>query len=78
MYSKTAISNLRRVIQGCRQISSALMDLKKVSTAAIMRSRLSLVSRGGEETHPQIETVEGEMGQNRYVKMEPMQQSPIR
>ena len=33
---------------------------------------------GGGETHPQIETVEGEMGQNGYVKMEPMQQSPIR
>ncbi len=33
---------------------------------------------GGEETHPQIETVEGEIGQNRYAKKNPMQQSPIR
>ena len=35
MYSKTAISAFRRVFQGCRQISSALMVLKNVSTAAL-------------------------------------------
>ena len=35
MYSKMAISAFRRVSQGCRQISSALMVLKNVSTAAL-------------------------------------------
>ena len=34
MYSKMAISAARRVSQGCRQISSALMVLKKGSTTA--------------------------------------------
>ena len=35
MYSKIAISALRCVSGGCRQISSGLMVLKKVSTAAL-------------------------------------------
>jgi len=35
MYLKIAISALRRVSQGCRQISSALMVLKNVSTAVL-------------------------------------------
>ena len=34
MYSKIAISAFRRVSRGCRQISSAFMVLKNVSTAA--------------------------------------------
>ena len=35
MYSKIALSACRRVYRGCRQISSALLDLKNVSTAAL-------------------------------------------
>ena len=35
MYSKIARSACRRVYCGCRQISSALLDLKNVSTAAL-------------------------------------------
>ena len=35
MYSKIALSACRRVYCGCRQISSVLLDLKNVSTAAM-------------------------------------------
>ena len=35
MYSKIALLACRRVYRGCRQISSALLDLKNVSTAAL-------------------------------------------
>ena len=35
MYSKIALSACRRVYCGCRQISSALLHLKNVSTAAL-------------------------------------------
>jgi hypothetical protein len=35
MYSKIAVSACRLVSHECRQINSALMDLKKVSTAAL-------------------------------------------
>ena len=38
MYSKIAISAFRRVSHECRQISSDLMVLKKVSTAALHSS----------------------------------------
>jgi hypothetical protein len=41
MYSKMAISACRLVSQDCRQISSALMVLKKVSTAAVVTITLA-------------------------------------
>ena len=41
MYSKIPLSACRRVYCGCRQISSALLDLKNVSTAALKLLYLS-------------------------------------